>query len=346
MRRKGGTSPMIIVMKNGCTKEQVDHVIAAVEEKGLGTNLSVGHESKVIGVLGDKTRLSVENLERMDGVDRCVPITHSYKLASREMVPEGRRVKVGDVEFGGEKLVMIAGPCAVESEAQIMQAAEGVKKAGAQILRGGAYKPRTSPYAFQGLEDEGYRLLRKAADAYGLLCVSEVVDHADLEVAGQYCDMIQVGARNMQNFRLLRAIGKTGIPVLLKNGIASTVEEWLDAAEYILSEGNPNVVLCERGIRTFETATRNTLDVSAVPVVKENSSLPVIVDPSHAAGKRSLVQPLALAGVAAGADGLIVEVHPDPQNAKSDAAQQLTLAEYEQFTKAVSAVAAAVGRTV
>ncbi|HCC01978.1 MAG TPA: 3-deoxy-7-phosphoheptulonate synthase, partial [Ruminococcaceae bacterium] len=205
---------------------------------------------------------------------------------------------------------------------------------------------RTSPYAFQGLEDEGYRLLRQAADAAGLLCVSEVVDAQDLNVAGKYCDMIQVGARNMQNFRLLREIGRSGLPVLLKNGIACTIEEWLDAAEYILSEGNQNVVLCERGIRTFETATRNTLDVSAVPVVKECSSLPIIVDPSHAAGKRSLVTPLALAGVAAGADGLIVEVHPNPQVAMSDAAQQLTIPDYQEFTNKVGKIAAAVGRSL
>lgn len=337
---------MIILMKKDCTKEQIDRVIAAVEGKGLGTNLSVGRQSTVIGVLGDKSRLSTANIELMDGVDKCVPITHTYKLASREMVPEGRQVKVGNVTFGSKQLVMIAGPCAVESEEQIMKAAAGVKAAGAQMLRGGAYKPRTSPYAFQGLGDEGYRLLRKAADAYGLLCVSEVVDYADLQIAGECCDMIQIGARNMQNFRLLREIGKSGIPVLLKNGIASTVEEWLDAAEYILSEGNQNVVLCERGIRTFETATRNTLDVSAIPVVKERSSLPVIVDPSHAAGKRSLVQPLALAGVAAGADGIIVEVHPDPKQALSDAAQQLTLEGFAEFRKAVDSVAQAVGRTL
>ncbi|ARP51200.1 MULTISPECIES: 3-deoxy-7-phosphoheptulonate synthase [Caproicibacterium] len=335
---------MIILMKTGCTKKQVDHVIAYLHEKGLGANLSVGKEATVIGVLGDKTGLNKEHIEVMDGVEKCVPIMHDYKLASREMVPEGRKVKVRDVVFGGPELVMIAGPCAVESEEQITQAALGVKAAGAKMLRGGAYKPRTSPYAFQGLEDEGYRLLRHAADAVGLPCISEVVDPQDLDVAAKYCDMVQVGARNMQNFRLLREIGRSGMPVLLKNGISSTVEEWLDAAEYILSEGNPNVVLCERGIRTFETATRNTLDVSAVPVVKERSSLPIIVDPSHAAGKRSLVTPLAMAGVAAGADGIIVEVHPNPKTAMSDAAQQLTLPDFQQFTQEVRKVAEAVGR--
>ena len=337
---------MIILMKNGCTKEQINHVISLLKQTGLDANLSIGREATVIGVLGDKSKLNKENIEVMDGVERCVPIMHSYKLASREMVPKGRKVTVKNVTFGGNKLVMIAGPCAVENEKQITEAAFGVKSAGAQMLRGGAYKPRTSPYAFQGLEDEGYRLLRQAADAAGLLCVSEVVDAQDLNVAGKYCDMIQVGARNMQNFRLLREIGRSGLPVLLKNGIACTIEEWLDAAEYILSEGNQNVVLCERGIRTFETATRNTLDVSAVPVVKECSSLPIIVDPSHAAGKRSLVTPLALAGVAAGADGLIVEVHPNPQVAMSDAAQQLTIPDYQEFTNKVGKIAAAVGRSL
>ncbi|MCH3973128.1 MAG: 3-deoxy-7-phosphoheptulonate synthase [Oscillospiraceae bacterium] len=337
---------MIILMKNDCTKDQIDHIIALLKEKGLGANLSVGSEATVIGVLGDKSALNTENIEVMDGVEKCVPIMHTYKLASHEMVPEGRKVKVGNVVFGGEKLVLIAGPCAVESEEQITKAALGVKAAGAQMLRGGAYKPRTSPYAFQGLEDEGYRLLRHAADTAGLPCVSEVVDPQDLDTAAKYCDMVQVGARNMQNFRLLREIGRSGMPVLLKNGIASTVEEWLDAAEYILSEGNPNVVLCERGIRTFETATRNTLDVSAVPVVKARSSLPIIIDPSHAAGKRALVTPLAMAGIAAGADGIIVEVHPDPKVAMSDAAQQLTIPDFQVFTGKIRRVAAAVDRTL
>jgi 3-deoxy-7-phosphoheptulonate synthase len=275
----------------------------------------------VVGVLGDKTKLGGVNLELMDGVEKCVPIMHSYKLASRDMVPEGRTVQVGTVTFGGKKLVMIAGPCAVENQEQILQAAEGVKAAGAAMLRGGAFKPRTSPYSFQGTEEEGLKMLRRAGDETGLPVVSEVTDHEQLAFAEKYCDMFQIGARNMQNFRLLRAVGRTGIPVLLKRGIASTIEEWLDAAEYIMSEGNSSVVLCERGIRTFETATRNTLDVSAVPVIRERSSLPIIVDPSHAAGKASYVRALALAGVAAGADGLIVEVHPNPKKAMSDAAQ-------------------------
>ena len=246
--------------------------------------------------------------------------------------------------IGGKKLVMMAGPCAVESEDQVMQAALGVKEAGAQFLRGGAYKPRTSPYAFQGLENEGYRILRRVGDATGLKVISEIVSHDEIDEACKYCDMLQIGARNMQNFRLLREVGRSGKPVLLKRGIASTIEEWLDAAEYIMSEGNYNVVLCERGIRTYETATRNTLDIGAVPAVRERSCLPILIDPSHAAGKAAYVGPMALAGIAAGADGLIVEVHPNPKVARSDAAQQLTIPAYAALARQAAAVAAAVGR--
>ena len=335
---------MIIVMKRSCTKQDVENVIAKLKEYGLGANLSKGSQATIVGVLGDKTKLDGANIELMDGVEKCVPIMHSYKLASREMVPDGRTVAVGDQVIGGKKLAMIAGPCAVESEEQIMKAAAGVKAAGAAFLRGGAYKPRTSPYSFQGTEEAGLKMLRKAADAYGLLTVTEITDHDQIESAGPYCDMFQIGARNMQNFRLLRAVGRTDTPVLLKRGIASTIEEWLDAAEYIMSEGNCRVVLCERGIRTFETATRNTLDVSAVPVVRERSCLPIIVDPSHAAGKAAYVGSLALAGIAAGADGLIVEVHPNPKQALSDAAQQLTVEAYAKLFAQVGRVADAVGR--
>ena len=337
---------MIIVMKRTCTKRDVEKVVAVLKERGLGANLSVGSQATIVGVLGDKAKLEGANLELMDGVEKCVPIMHSYKLASREMVPDGRTVRVGDQVFGGKRLAMIAGPCAVESQEQMMAAAAGVKAAGAAFLRGGAYKPRTSPYSFQGMELDGLKLLRRAADAYGLKTVTEITDHEQLEDAGPYCDMFQIGARNMQNFRLLKAVGRTKTPVLLKRGIASTIEEWLDAAEYIMSEGNCNVVLCERGIRTFETATRSTLDVSAVPVARERSCLPVIVDPSHAAGRAAYVEPLALAAVAAGADGLIVEVHPDPKSALSDAAQQLTPAAYGSLFAKVRRVAEAVGRTV
>jgi 3-deoxy-7-phosphoheptulonate synthase len=337
---------MIIVMKNNCTKQDVENVIAVLKEHGLGANLSTGSQKTIVGVLGDKTKLSDVNLELMDGVEKCVPIMSSYKLASRDMVPEGRTVNVGGEIIGANQLCMIAGPCAVESEEQMMQAAAGVKAAGAKFLRGGAYKPRTSPYSFQGIEEAGLKILRKAADAYGLKVVTEITDHDLIPVAEPYCDMFQIGARNMQNFRLLREVGRTKKPVLLKRGIANTIEEWLDAAEYIMSEGNYNVVLCERGIRTFETATRNTLDVSAIPVVRERSCLPIIVDPSHAAGKAAYIESLSLAAVAAGADGLIIEVHPNPKKALSDAAQQLTPKAYAELFGKVRAVAEAIGRTI
>lgn len=337
---------MIIVMKNNCTKQDVENVIAVLKEHGLGANLSTGSQKTIVGVLGDKTKLSDVNLELMDGVEKCVPIMSSYKLASRDMVPEGRTVNVGGEIIGANQLCMIAGPCAVESEEQMMQAAAGVKAAGAKFLRGGAYKPRTSPYSFQGIEEAGLKILRKAADAYGLKVVTEITDHDLIPVAEPYCDMFQIGARNMQNFRLLREVGRTKKPVLLKRGIANTIEEWLDAAEYIMSEGNYNVVLCERGIRTFETATRNTLDVSAIPVIRERSCLPIIVDPSHAAGKAAYIESLSLAAVAAGADGLIIEVHPNPKKALSDAAQQLTPKAYAELFGKVRAVAEAIGRTI
>lgn len=336
---------MIIVMKKNSTQKDVDDVVKVLKEHGLDANLSTGSQATVVGVLGDKAKLSGVNLELMDGVEKCVPIMHSYKLASRDMVPEGRTVRIGNETVGGKELMMIAGPCAVESEEQIMKAAFGVKKAGAKFLRGGAFKPRTSPYSFQGMEEDGLKLLRKAADAAGLKTVSEIVSHDQIDIAQKYCDVIQIGARNMQNFRLLREVGKTKIPVLLKRGIASTIDEWLNAAEYIMSEGNCNVILCERGIRTFETATRNTLDISAVPVVRELSCLPIIIDPSHAAGKAAYIEPLALAAIAAGADGLIIEVHPYPKNAMSDAAQQLTVEAYSNLYAKAREIAAAVGRT-
>lgn len=337
---------MIIVMKPTAKEQDVEQIADVLKQHGLGVHISNGSAATIIGVIGDKAKLGDANLELMDGVEKCVPIMHSYKLASRDICPEGRIVHVGKEEIGGKKLVMMAGPCAVESEEQVRKAAIGVKKAGATFLRGGAYKPRTSPYSFQGLEDEGFKILRKVADETGLKVVSEVVAVDQLDVAAKYCDMFQIGARNMQNFRLLREVGRSKVPVLLKRGIASTIEEWLDAAEYIMSEGNYNVVLCERGIRTFETATRNTLDISAIPVVKERSSLPVIVDPSHAAGKSAYITSLSLAAVAAGADGLIIEVHPQPKAAMSDAAQQLTPKSYQELFEQVRAVAQAVRREV
>ncbi|MDR1565595.1 MAG: 3-deoxy-7-phosphoheptulonate synthase [Oscillospiraceae bacterium] len=330
---------MIFIMKQSATEPQIEAITATLKKYGLGVHLSKGTEATIIGVIGDKSKLLAHvTPELLPGVERCVPIAQSYKLASRTLHPEGKPALVGGFTIGGKELAIMAGPCAVESEEQIFETAKAVNASGAQFLRGGAYKPRTSPYAFQGMEDEGFKLLRAAADAHGLRVVSEVIAETQLDTAAQYCDMFQIGARNMQNFRLLKAVGRSGVPVLLKRGIASTIDEWLDAAEYILAEGNENVILCERGIRTFETATRNTLDIGAVAVARERSSLPIIIDPSHAAGKVAYVEPLALAGVAAGANGVIVEVHPNPKEAMSDAAQQLTFAQFDVLVKKMEKV--------
>ena len=337
---------MIIIMKSDADERDIQSVKNILKRYNLEVHTLKNTPTKDMVIIGDENRLSDINIELLHGVEKCIPILHSYKLASRDIYPNGRLVKVGDEVIGGNKLLMIAGPCAVESEEQMFTIAEEIKKTGTHFLRGGAYKPRTSPYAFQGLEEEGLKLLRNAADANGLKVVSEIVSENFIDSAAKYCDVVQIGARNMQNFELLKAVGKAKIPVLLKRGISSTIEEWLDAAEYIMSEGNYNVILCERGIRTFETATRNTLDISAVAVVKEKSSLPIIVDPSHAAGKSSYIRSLSLAAVAAGADGLIVEVHPDPKEAVSDAAQQITPKEYGKLLSDVKKVASAVNRSL
>ena len=337
---------MIIIMKSDADERDIQSVKNILKRYNLEAHTLKNTPTKAMVIIGDENRLSDINIELLHGVEKCIPILHSYKLASRDIYPNGRFVKVGDEVIGGNKLLMIAGPCAVESEEQMFTIAEEIKKTGTHFLRGGAYKPRTSPYAFQGLEEEGLKLLRNAADANGLKVVSEIVSENFIDSAAKYCDVVQIGARNMQNFELLKAVGKAKIPVLLKRGISSTIEEWLDAAEYIMSEGNYNVILCERGIRTFETATRNTLDISAVAVVKEKSSLPIIVDPSHAAGKSSYIRSLSLAAVAAGADGLIVEVHPDPKEAVSDAAQQITPKEYGKLLSDIKKVASAVNRSL
>ncbi len=280
----------------------------------------------------------------MPGVDRLVPIVEPFKLAGRTFKPESTVIRIKDVEIGSKKLVMMAGPCAVESHEQIIQTAKFLKSRGVQFLRGGAYKPRTSPYSFQGLEEEGYRLLAEAAKETGLLVVSEIVSLKSIEQAVKYVDVFQIGARNMQNFQLLREVGRTNIPVVLKRGLASTIEEWLNAAEYIMNEGNYNIILCERGIRTFETYTRNTLDLSAVPIIKEISHLPIIVDPSHGTGKWNLVTPMSRAAIAAGADGLIVEVHPDPKSALSDGPQSLNFDTFNSLIDEVAKVAGVIGR--
>ncbi|MDK2887248.1 MAG: 3-deoxy-7-phosphoheptulonate synthase [Thermoanaerobacter sp.] len=335
---------MVVVMDGRASAGEVEAVILRLKEHGFSPHPIYGVRRIVIGAVGDRRTLDSLGLETMPGVERVVPIMKPYKLVSREAREEDTVVRVGGAAIGGNQLVVIAGPCAVESREQLLAAAHRVRQAGAVILRGGAFKPRTSPYSFQGLEEEGLKLLAEAARQTGLATVTEVVDEYSLELAVQYVDMLQVGARNMQNFRLLQAVGRSGKPVLLKRGLSATVEEWLMAAEYIMSEGNEQIVLCERGIRTFEQSTRNTLDLSAVPLVKSLSHLPVIVDPSHATGDRRLVGPMARAAVAAGADGLLIEVHPEPARALCDGPQSLTPAQFAALMEELRAVAAAVGR--
>jgi 3-deoxy-7-phosphoheptulonate synthase len=321
---------MIIVMKQGGGKEELKKVTQRIVELGYHPHVIHGETRNVIGAVGDERGKTVlQSLETLPGVESVVPILKPYKLASREVSPVRTVVDVGrGIRVGGKTLVIMAGPCAVESEEQIVTTARAVKEAGAKILRGGAFKPRTSPYSFQGLEEEGLKLLALAREETGLAVVTEVVNPKDVETVGRYADILQVGARNVQNFALLKILGKLGKPVLLKRGMATTIQEFLMSAEYILSEGNRQVMLCERGIRTFETATRNTLDLSAVPVLKEQTHLPVIIDPSHATGHASLVPPMSYAAVAAGCDGLIVEVHPDPEMATSDGPQSLRPEEF------------------
>jgi len=325
---------MVISMKLHSSGEEIEQVCKRIEHFGYKVHSIEGEERVVIGVvgMGDVTAC-LESLEATPGVERAVRISAPYKFVSREFKKERSAIRVNGVEIGGGEFVVTAGPCSVESEKQIMETAEGVAAAGARMLRGGAFKPRTSPYDFQGLELQGLKLLRKAKEATGLAIVTEIMSDRDVELVAEYADCMQVGARNMQNFALLKLLGGCGRPVLLKRGMSSTIKELLMSAEYVVAHGNPNVILCERGIRTFETATRNTCDISAVPVLNELTHLPVVLDPSHAAGKRSLVPPLARAGVAIGADGLIVEVHPCPEKAISDGAQSLTLAGFREMMR-------------
>ena len=337
---------MSIVMKPGAPKSAVDKVEELIVTKGLEAHLSQGKEVTIIGVVGNKNKLLNENIELMPFVDKIVPVTESYKLTNKKFHPEPSRIKVGDVEIGPDTLTVMAGPCAVENEEQLMTIAREVKKAGAQFVRGGAYKPRTSPYSFQGLEEEGLKYMAKAGREFGLKTICEVISAEAIDAAVKYVDMIQIGARNMQNFQLLREAGQSGLPVLLKRGLAATIDEWLNAAEYIISAGNSNVVLCERGIRTFETSTRNTLDLSAVPVIKEKSHLPIIVDPSHATGVYSYVSPLAKAAVACGADGLMIEVHNDPAHALSDGPQSLTFENFDRLMADLQGYVKLAGRTL
>ncbi|WP_105614234.1 3-deoxy-7-phosphoheptulonate synthase [Vallitalea okinawensis] len=335
---------MIVVMKPHAPQNCVDQVIQVIEGHGLISHLSVGDEVTIIGVVGDKSKLADCNLELFDGVEKIVSVTESYKLANKKFHANPSTIKVGNTEIGGKKLAMIAGPCAIESRDQMLKTAQAIKGAGATILRGGAYKPRTSPYSFQGLEEEGLRYMAEAREETGLPIVCEVTSLEAVEVAAKYVNLFQIGARNMQNFYLLKEVGKTNIPVILKRGLAATVDEWLNAAEYIMSEGNKNVILCERGIRTFETSTRNTLDISAVPVVKAKSHLPIIVDPSHAAGVRHYIAPLAKAAIAAGADGLMIEVHHDPARALSDGPQSLKPSKFEALCNELRPLSKLMGR--
>ncbi|BAL82716.1 putative phospho-2-dehydro-3-deoxyheptonate aldolase [Selenomonas ruminantium subsp. lactilytica TAM6421] len=337
---------MIIVMSPSATKENLEKVVKKVESAGLRTHISEGEEVTIVGVIGDKKKIANLEMNMMDGVEKTVRITEKYKLVSRHFHPEDTIVDVGGVKVGGQQIVVMAGPCSVESIEQLREAAQAVKAGGAQFLRGGAFKPRTSPYDFQGLAEDGLKMLRQVADEVGLKVVTEIVDKDDLELVGQYADLYQVGARNMQNFQLLKALGKADKPVMLKRGLSATISEWLNAAEYIMAGGNEQVILCERGIRTYETFTRNTLDLSAVAAVKELSHLPIIVDPSHGTGRWQMVQPMARAAVAAGCDGLIIEVHPHPEVALSDGDQSLTPKNFNRLMEELGKIAAVMERTV
>lgn len=337
---------MIIILRKGAGKADAEPILDKIKAAGLEPLYMPGEEKIVIGAIGDERVLAKLNLNALNSVEKVIPILKPYKLSNRELRNENTIVEVAGVKFGGTQLVMIAGPCAVESREQILEAAHGVKQAGADMLRGGAYKPRTSPYAFQGLELEGLELLKLAREETGLPIVTEVVSEKDVEVVAEFADMFQIGARNMQNFRLLEAVGESKVPTLLKRGPAASMSEFLMAAEYILARGNPNVVLCERGIKSFFSDTRNTFDLSIIPLLKRETHLPVIADPSHATGLRSIVPDMSLAAVAAGADGLIIEVHPNPEAALSDGFQQLTPGDYADLVRRVRPVAAAVNRSI
>jgi len=325
---------MIIAMKSNATEEQIQEVCESIRRYGYKPHLIRGEERVVIGAVGHgDNKDHLQNLRSVPGVADVVPILQPYKIVSRELKPQKSIIRVGDLEIGGNQFIVMAGPCSVETREQLMETAEAVKRAGAQVLRGGAYKPRTSPYDFQGLEVEGLKLLAEARERTGLKIVTEVVTTEDTDIVSEYSDILQVGARNMQNFALLKRLGTARKPVLLKRGMSSTIKELLLSAEYIATHGNDQVILCERGIRTFETATRNTLDLAAVPLLNELSHLPVIVDPSHGTGRRSLVHPMAKAAIAIGADGVIIEVHPRPQEAWSDGPQSLTLPMFDEIMK-------------
>jgi 3-deoxy-7-phosphoheptulonate synthase len=337
---------MVIVMEQHATEDQIGVVIGQLVRLGFDVHRSTGSERTILGAVGSGVVDDPRVLEVLDGVHEVVRISEPYKLASRAFKPEGTIVSVGDVRIGGDEVIVMAGPCSAESESQVFQTAAAVRRAGAKVLRGGAFKPRSSPYSFQGLGEAGLQMLRAAANEQNMKLVSEVMDVVQIEIVERYADILQVGARNMQNFSLLRELGRVRKPILLKRGISATIEEWLLSAEYVLGGGNPDVVLCERGIRTFESYTRNTLDVCAIPVVKKLSHLPIIADPSHATGRRDKVAPMARASVAAGADGLLIEVHSDPDHALSDGAQSLFPAQFDRLMAELRIIAPAIGRAI
>ena len=337
---------MVIVMKELASDEQIQRVIAQLVEMGFDVHRSTGALRTVLGAVGGNRQFDPRLIEVLDGVHEVLRITEPYKLASRTFKPQNTIVTIDELRIGGDEVVVMAGPCSAETEEQVEATTVAVKKAGAKVLRGGAFKPRSSPYSFQGLGEEGLRLLRSAADRHNLKLVSEVMDIGQLEVVARYAHILQVGARNMQNFTLLRELGRVRTPVLLKRGISATIEEWLLSAEYILSGGNMSVLLCERGIRTFESYTRNTLDISAIPVIQQLSHLPILVDPSHGTGRRDKVTPMARAAIAAGADGLLIEVHCDPDHARSDGAQSLFPSQFDRLMAELRIIAPAIGRSI
>ncbi|MCK9212227.1 MAG: 3-deoxy-7-phosphoheptulonate synthase [Ignavibacteriaceae bacterium] len=337
---------MVIVLEKNVADKQIENIIKHLEDFGFAVHKSTGVEQIVLGAIGVKPDFDTRNVKIIDGVAEVYRITEPYKLASRSFQKENTVITIKGIPIGGNEVMMMAGPCSIESEEQIFTLAEIVAKSGAKILRGGAFKPRTSPYAFQGMGEEGLKLIRKAADAYNLLVITEVMEIAQIDLIGKYTDIYQIGARNMQNFSLLKELGKTNIPIMLKRGLSATIEEWLMSAEYILSNGNRNIILCERGIRTFETATRNTFDLSAIPVLQKKSHLPVAADPSHATGLRDKVLPMARAAVAAGADALMVEVHHQPEKALSDGPQALLPEQFMELMKQIRLIAEVIGRKI
>jgi 3-deoxy-7-phosphoheptulonate synthase len=335
---------MIVVMKTGCSQDEISHVAKRIEDIGLKAHISKGIEHTVIGVLGKVFPELRDTLELLPGVDQVIPVSKPYKLASREFHPQDTIVKLNGVDIGGNEIVVMAGPCAVESEEQLLATARATKAAGATVLRGGAFKPRTSPYQFRGLGESGLKILAEVGEETQMPIITEVMAPNDVDLVAKYADILQIGARNMQNFVLLDEVGKTKKPVLLKRGLSSNFQEWLLAAEYILAQGNEQVILCERGIRTFETYTRNTMDISAIPIIEKVSHLPIVADPSHATGKWYLVPPLALAAVAAGADGLLIEVHPNPDLALADGPQSLTFDNFRILMSQILPIAEARNR--